>query len=469
MAATVRGCRHRARRGGAAAPHALGLSGEVARREFVPLYAKGARPDGGYLGRRFRLPEEADAAKKDALLAASEITDPYERWMARHEIRRAGGRASVAAWDCTFSPPKSVSLLWAAGDLEVQRQVWAAHVAAVDAGLRYLQEHAGYVRAGAQGVRVLDTTGLVVARMNEWTSRDGDMHLHTHCVILNRAQTVEDGKWRALDGRALLTARTGAGALYQRSLEAELTRRLGVAWRDRPDGLRELDGVDDELIVAFSSRRRAITSHVQQLAGAYRDKYGADPPPAVLNAMGQTAWATTRRHKQTPTRPNCWSGGRTPPASMADSWLRCPTRSSAGPARRRRRLAVGGEVDRLLARLAEGVVPRSPGTIWCGPPWTCSPRAPTPPRCCTNVPTHWSTPPSDAPSWWGHRAGSDRPACRTAAPRRDQCVHPAVPAAVGTPSNARSGGLAAGGRPRTHRPPHRPGHPRGSDQHPRSG
>jgi conjugative relaxase-like TrwC/TraI family protein len=217
--------------------------------------------------------------------------------MARHEVRRRAPHASVAAWDCTFSPPKSVSLLWAAGDEAVQRQVWAAHLAAVDAGLGYLEEHAGYVRAGRNGVRVLDTTGLVVARMNEWTSRDGDMHLHTHCLVLNRAQTVEDGKWRALDGRALLSARTGAGALYNRALEAELTRRLGVGWRDRPDGLRELAGVDDELIEAFSSRRRAITAAVEQLAAAYRDKYGVEPPPAVRSTMGQTAWAKTRRRK----------------------------------------------------------------------------------------------------------------------------------------------------------------------------
>jgi hypothetical protein len=154
------------------------------------------------------------------------------------------------------------------------------------------------VRAGRNGVRVLDTSGLVVARMNEWTSRDGDMHLHSHCLVLNRAQTLEDGKWRALDGRALLSARTRAGALYNRVVEAELTRRLGVGWRDRPDGLRELAGVDDELIEAFSSRRRAITAAVEQLAAAYRDKYGIDAPPAVRAAMGQTAWAHTRRRKQ---------------------------------------------------------------------------------------------------------------------------------------------------------------------------
>jgi hypothetical protein len=195
---------------------ALDLSGEVGRAEFVPLYTKAVRPGGGYLGRKFRLPDEAAAAKADALRAASEITDPYERWMARHEIRRRAPHASVAAWDCTFSPPKSVSLLWAAGDRYVQHQVWDAHLAAVDVGLGYLEEHAGYVRGGAQGIRVLDTSGLVVARMNEWTSRDGDMHLHTHCLVFNRAETVVDGKWRALDGRALLSARTGAGALYNR-------------------------------------------------------------------------------------------------------------------------------------------------------------------------------------------------------------------------------------------------------------
>ncbi|MFN2557492.1 MAG: relaxase domain-containing protein [Nitriliruptorales bacterium] len=114
---------------------ALGLSGEVQRAQFVPLYAKGVRPDGGYLGRRFLLPEDATAARAAAMRAASRLDDPYQRWMARHEVRRRGGHASVAAWDCTFSPVKSVSLLWAAGDGRLQQQVWAAHVAAVDAGL----------------------------------------------------------------------------------------------------------------------------------------------------------------------------------------------------------------------------------------------------------------------------------------------------------------------------------------------
>ncbi len=276
----------------------LGLDGEVERAQFVPLYAKGAHPDGGYLGRKFRTQEAAAEARAVRLAATETIDDPYERWQARQRLARSGPRASVAAWDCTFSPVKSVSLLWAAGDRQVQQQVWAAHLAAVDAGLAYLEEQAAFVRAGRNGVKVLDSDGLVVARMNEWTSRDGDMQLHTHCVVLNRARTRVDGKWRALDGRALLAARPGAAALYHRVLEAELTRRLGVGWRDRPEGLRELEGVSDELIAAFSTRRRAITAEVERLAAAYEARYGTPPPPAVRHRMAQDATLATRTAKR---------------------------------------------------------------------------------------------------------------------------------------------------------------------------
>jgi conjugative relaxase-like TrwC/TraI family protein len=288
---------------------ALALSGPVERGQFVPLYSKGAKPEGGYLGRRFRTQEDAAEARAARLATIEQIADPYERWEAQQELARSSSGVSVAAWDATFSPVKSVSLLWAAGDWHIQEQVWAAHGAAVDAGLQYLEEQAAFVRAGRNGVKVLDSDGLVVARMNEWTSRDGDMQLHTHCVILNRARTSVDGKWRALDGQPLLAAKTGAAAVYHRVLEAELTRRLGVAWRDRPDGLREIDGVPEELIDAFSTRRRAITAEVARLVAAYEDRYGSEPPAAVQYQMAQDATLATRRSKREPS-----------PAEALEAW-----------------------------------------------------------------------------------------------------------------------------------------------------
>jgi conjugative relaxase-like TrwC/TraI family protein len=276
----------------------LDLDGEVARAEFEPLYAEGVRPDGSRLGTRFRTQERAAEVRAEALAATDRIDDPYDRWHARHSARTGAARPSVAAWDCTFSPVKSVSLLWAFGSPDVQAQVWAAHLTAVDAGLGYLEDHAAYVRAGRDGVRILDTSGLVVARMNEWSSRDGDPQLHTHCLVLNRAEATDDGKWRALDGRPLLAAKPGAGALYNRVLEAELTRRLGVVWRDREDGLREIDGIDDDLIDLYSSRRRAIADRLDRLVAAHEAEHGAAPSPAVRWRMAQHATLTTRPTKE---------------------------------------------------------------------------------------------------------------------------------------------------------------------------
>ena len=278
----------------------LELSGPVTREAFEPLYGAGEHPDGTPLGRRFRSSEQADATKDRARDAAAAIGDPYERWMADHRIRSRGTSASVAGWDCVFSPVKSVSVLWAAGTPELQREIWAAHETAVDAALGYLEEHGSYVRAGRNGVRVLESTGLVVARMNEWTSRDADPQMHTHCLVLNRARTREDGKWRALDGRALLAARAGASALYDRIVEAELTRRLGVRWRDRPDGLREIDGIDQRVLKAFSNRRVKIEQHLAVTIADHEQQHGSPPDTDTVAKLAQQVTWQTRRRKRDP-------------------------------------------------------------------------------------------------------------------------------------------------------------------------
>ena len=45
------------------------------------------------------------------------------------------------------------------------------------------------------------------------------------------ARRPSDGKWRALDGEAILkTYRLAAGYLYQAHLRDELSRSLGVEW-----------------------------------------------------------------------------------------------------------------------------------------------------------------------------------------------------------------------------------------------
>ena len=70
------------------------------------------------------------------------------------------GRVSVAAFDLTFSAPKSASVLFALGGAETARRVPAAHTGAVDGALRYLEQH---------GITAARRTG----RNGLWSRRPG--------------------------------------------------------------------------------------------------------------------------------------------------------------------------------------------------------------------------------------------------------------------------------------------------------
>jgi TrwC relaxase len=58
---------------------------------------------------------------------------------------------TIAGFDLTFSPVKSVSTMWAVADPSVAAQIERAHHAAVHDALRFLEEHALFTREGAQG------------------------------------------------------------------------------------------------------------------------------------------------------------------------------------------------------------------------------------------------------------------------------------------------------------------------------
>jgi conjugative relaxase-like TrwC/TraI family protein len=88
-------------------------------------------------------------------------------------ITRAGprslGRSKVAAFDLTFSAPKSVSVLFAIGEPALAGALVAAHESAVDAALGYLEREACRVRRG--GVRREVGDGFVAAAYRHRMSR----------------------------------------------------------------------------------------------------------------------------------------------------------------------------------------------------------------------------------------------------------------------------------------------------------
>jgi hypothetical protein len=125
---------------------------------------------------------------------------------------------TVAGYDLTFSPVKSVSTLWAVADLHVAALIEQAHLAAVRDALGFIQRHALFTRQGRNGVRQVNVRGLVAAAFTHRDSRAGDPDLHTHVAVANKVQTL-DGQWLSIDGRILFKATVAVSETYNTALE----------------------------------------------------------------------------------------------------------------------------------------------------------------------------------------------------------------------------------------------------------
>ena len=177
----------------------------------------------------------------------------------------------VGGYDLTFSAPKSVSVIWALGDLQQRESIEAAHDIAVSKALDMVNDNAAFTRRGKGGARLeaVDLTGAIFrhgeARPTERAggSVEADPQLHSHAVIFNLAQR-EDGTWGSIDGRQLYRWKMAAGAVYR----AELTSRLQELGHriERTDekGLFEVAGVPRAICDEFSGRRHEIVTALKE-------------------------------------------------------------------------------------------------------------------------------------------------------------------------------------------------------------
>ena len=315
--------------GGSAAEPALGLVGRVSEEHMRNTFGRLAHPvTGELLGR----PPLTFRSVEDRLIAARAVHDrnetggwaqrelalldggasrkridtelaafrarAAEAWAAREAaIRRGGQRRAVAGFDLTFSAPKSVSVLWAAAPAWGRQKIWDAHHEGVAAAMRFIEREAALSRTGYTGVRQVETTGLITASFDHRTSRAGDVHIHTHTATLNRVRC-GDGRWRALDGRALYRVAAAARAIYERVREAALERDVGVRHElDPVSGAQEIVGVDPELRRLFSTRRVQIEGRLGELVTQWRTEHGTNPSEWMATRMAEWARLETRAPK----------------------------------------------------------------------------------------------------------------------------------------------------------------------------
>lgn len=191
------------------------------------------------------------AEQFNALIAGLDPRDPSAR------LRSSPRDPKIAAFDLTFSAPKSVSILFAIAPEATSGALAACHEEAVRAALSYLEDTAVMVRRGHGGEHVEPAEGLIAAAYRHRMSRALDPQLHTHVVAGNLARG-PDGRFTALHSTLLYAAAKTTGTLYQAHLRALVSERLGLEWGEVHNGAAELADVQRPVIEHFSTRRHEM-------------------------------------------------------------------------------------------------------------------------------------------------------------------------------------------------------------------
>jgi len=203
------------------------------------------------------------------LMAVWEGRDPRT---GRIEVRRSATGEHVAAVDCTFKAPKSVSVLWAMSETAGRTQIDAAQTDAVKAAVDHVESTVPLQRRRVAGCQLHERSDGIVATMFRHhtarlsTSQEDenavpDPHMHDHVAIANMARRPgtehrSGTMWGAIDSRQLYCVAAEAGAVYRAELASRL-QQLGFQV-ERGGRYFEVAGVTDRVRAEFSTRARDI-------------------------------------------------------------------------------------------------------------------------------------------------------------------------------------------------------------------
>lgn len=313
-------------------------TGDGQARDLTSYYTDTQAPQGQWFGRGMSgldtLRSGDAVTQHDARSLYEDMTDPHTgQRLGRAKIttqtapdtaktpsgqKAKSSRSAVAGFDLTFSPPKSVSALWAVSPPALQGRLHAAHRRAVEDTLRWVENEVLQTRTGHGGVAHVETRGMLASIFDHWDSRTGDPQLHSHVVIANRVQRKSDGGWATLDSYTLHRHVVAISEMYTNVLFDQLARDVGAEAESRdgemlnmtdlvsetlPDSFEshrvELAGVPDDLIDEFSTRSAQIRKLTDELIADYRDRTGHEPDSRQIIRFRQQATLETRPSKDT--------------------------------------------------------------------------------------------------------------------------------------------------------------------------
>lgn len=179
-----------------------------------------------------------------------------------------------AGYDCTFTSPKSLSVLLeiveAKGNEELALKIRNAHDKAVNQALEQIENNYITYNKKENGINNHKKTGgMIVAKFEHDTSRELDPTLHTHCVIMNMTKD-ENGNYKAISNEMLYDNKMINGQFYRSELAKNLKELgLDIEITNSKQMLFEIKGIDNSLISEFSKRSKQIEESLEELRAKY--------------------------------------------------------------------------------------------------------------------------------------------------------------------------------------------------------
>lgn len=166
--------------------------------------------------------------------------------------------------DLTFSCPKSISLALAK-DEKTKKDMLEVQQKAVKEALEEIEKNGGFTFRTTKNKVTTENKAdnLLIGKFNHFVNRNGELDLHTHCVVFNL--TEKDGKEYSLNAKEILKKQTEWGLLFRQKMAKNLQAKgykLNIT--DSKKGLFELAGFDRDIIEKYSTRTREIEEHLKK-------------------------------------------------------------------------------------------------------------------------------------------------------------------------------------------------------------
>ena len=172
-------------------------------------------------------------------------------------VRNSGSEKRCPGLDVTFSADKTVSALWAIADVDLREEIAKAHNDACRTALdMFVREHCNWTRTRRWWRWRYRRGELAGAMFQHGEDRNGNPHLHTHCLVFNLVRT-ENGRVRPHYQKPLFRWQGAAGATYRNALAWNLRERLGIRMEryGKDEAFTRIAGMPEALIAKWSRSR----------------------------------------------------------------------------------------------------------------------------------------------------------------------------------------------------------------------